>query len=307
MSAQAQVRLLRALEERGCAVRIVAIERIREARAAIEDQHAQGALDAGLFDERFTERLAEPLPVSFAARSVIVVAVPSAVARVRFRTPEPRMLLLPPTYKEYPTLPPRVAAWVAEALRPEGHRVAPAMRVPLKSLAVRSGLGEYGRNNLCYVSGMGSYAHLVGLYSDLEPHGEQWRDPKMLDRCLKCRACIRACPAEAIELGRFLVRAERCITYHTEKPEGVALPDWGAKRPACVFGCMECQRRCPENRAVTLPAEESEEFDEEETARLLASAPLETLPGPMLEKLRRLDWLEVYGQLSRNLTPLLAG
>jgi epoxyqueuosine reductase len=36
--------------------------------------------------------------------------------------------------------------------------------LPLKSLAVRSGLAAYGRNNVCYVPGMGSFLELVGLY-----------------------------------------------------------------------------------------------------------------------------------------------
>ena len=293
-----------AIAERRFAASIVGVDRVDEAVRDLERAHDENLIDSEVWSHRLAA-LRELLPDGFAARSLVVIAIPSSEVRVTFQRGRSVELTMPPTYTEYVSLPTRIAEWAGALLEPHGCAVRPAGQIPLKTLAVRSGLGDYGRNNICYVPGMGSWAHLVALYTDLEPEGEVWREPTMLERCASCRACIRVCPGEAISMERFLIRVERCITWHTELPAAVALPDWGPKRPPCVFGCMECQTKCPVNKAVPLRAETGPEFDEHETARLLAGAPLDDLSEATVQKLRWLDWIEPYDQLRRNLEGLL--
>ncbi|HEY0592394.1 MAG TPA: 4Fe-4S double cluster binding domain-containing protein [Thermoanaerobaculia bacterium] len=296
--------LFAAAAERGFATSIVAAGRIAEAVEDLERARELGPIDAAVWEERLAA-VREPIPQGLAVRSLIVFAVPSSEVQVRFQRGRSIELTLPPTYVEYGTLPAEIAAWAGALLEPHGFTVAPAGRIPLKTLAVRSGLGEYGRNNLCYVPGMGSWGHLVALYTDLEPADEVWREPKLLDRCASCRACAKVCPGNAISTDTVPLRIERCVTFHTERPAPMPLPDWGKRRPACVFGCMECQTYCPVNRAFPRRAEAGPTFDEEETTQLLDGVPVEALAEGTLRKLRRLDWIEPYAQLRRNLVGLL--
>jgi hypothetical protein len=68
---------------------------------------------------------------------------------------------------------------------------------------------------------------------------------------------------------------------------------------------MICQRACPEDRDVLAWVEDGPEFSEAETALLLETAPLETLPAEMVEKLKQCDLDGLYEHLARNMRPLL--
>jgi epoxyqueuosine reductase len=144
------------------------------------------------------------------------------------------------------------------------------------------------------------------MFSDLEAPEDGWREPVMLARCETCAACRRHCPVGAIGTDRFLLRAERCITFHNEKPAGVPFPEF--IEPAwhnCVVGCLHCQRVCPENREVWARTEERARFTEEETAWLLDGTPLAALPDATVVKLERSHLSRYAGLLPRNLRALL--
>ena len=118
-----------------------------------------------------------------------------------------------------------MGAILAEVLESGGYRAAKAV-LPKKLLAVRSGLAAYGKNNITYVPGMGSFHGLVAVFSDLPAPEGTWRDAEMMEACHKCAACRRHCPTGAIDADRFLLRAERCLTFHNEKPVDVPFPGW---------------------------------------------------------------------------------
>lgn len=124
-------------------------------------------------------------------------------------------LILPPTYVGYDETRKWVEDLLAQILRTKGYRVV-RPSLPLKLLAVRSGLGWYGRNNICYVPGMGSFLQLVSVYSDLPCQKDSWREAQMMPSCQNCYACRLSCPTGAISSDRFLLRAERCIVFHNE-------------------------------------------------------------------------------------------
>lgn len=176
--------------------------------------------------------------------------------------------------------------------------------LPLKLLAVRSGLGSYGRNNICYVEGMGSFHRLKAFYTDYPFPIDDWHEKKMIDRCMSCSLCSQACPTQCITLERFLIHAEQCLTYFNENEK--EFPKWIDPRSHnALVGCMKCQLVCPENRAVVHLKERGATFSEEETSMILRETPLEGLPATLVSKLRRFNIDEYYSVLPRNLAVLL--
>ena len=236
---------------------------------------------------------------------MIVVAVPQPKIQVTFSwNGEPLRCIIPPTYPERKT-DKRVQGFLAQVLARGGYRVAEAA-LPRKLLAVRSGLAAYGKNNISYVPGLGSFYSLVVVYSDLPAPENGWQEPVIMDTCQNCSACRRHCPAGAISAERFLLHAGRCLTFHNEKPGDVPFAEW--IDPAwhnCLIGCLHCQRVCPENRAAWSWIEEGAEFSREETALLLEGVPVEQLPAATVEKMECLGMECFAGTLPRNLQALL--
>jgi len=209
-------------------------------------------------------------------------------------------VIVPPTYVSYTPRTEDVQSVLEAWLRDDGYRVAKP-KLPLKTLAVRSGLAEYGRNNISYVPGMGSFFQLVGGLSDVPCDDDPWREAKALDRCASCVACLRHCPTGAITDDRFLLRAERCLTYHNEA--AADLPDWiDPSWHHCLIGCMRCQAVCPENRAVRDWVEDRAEFSEQETALFVQRVPLDRLPAETAARVRSLEINEDFRLLCRNLS-----
>jgi epoxyqueuosine reductase len=164
-------------------------------------------------------------------------------------------------------------------------------------------LAQYGKNNITYVNGMGSYHRLVAFISDLPVAQDYWRAPQVLERCENCKACMNACPTGAISTDRFLLNAERCLTFHNERRAD--FPQW--IKPAwhnCLVGCLYCQKACPVNKDVPLSIEEGPEFSENETALILQGAPKSELPRNAIEKIESLDMVGYLPVLGRNLKVL---
>jgi epoxyqueuosine reductase len=212
-------------------------------------------------------------------------------------------MVAPPTYVSYTPRTEGVQAILAGWLQHEGYRLAKP-KLPLKTLAVRGGLADYGRNNICYVPGMGSFLQLVGAFSDIPCDGDPWREPKALDRCESCVACLRLCPTGAITNDRFLLRAERCLTYHNEAAGD--FPSWiDPSWHHCLIGCMRCQTACPENRAVLDWFEDRAEFSEQETDLFIQRVPVDRLPAETAAKMKSLEINEDYQLLCRNLSVII--
>ncbi|HSR35063.1 MAG TPA: 4Fe-4S double cluster binding domain-containing protein [Anaerolineae bacterium] len=274
-------------------------------REEFEGRRNQGVFDQELYESYLAEFTFSPPASLPGARSIIIVAVPQPQIRVAFNWDgETVPSIIPPTYPER-RLDARVQELLRQLLEPAGYRVAHAA-LPRKLLAVRSGLAAYGKNNITYVPGMGSFHGLVAVYSDLPAHSDGWRESQMMEACQSCSACHRRCPAGAIAADRFLLHAERCLTFHNEKPADVPFAGW--IEPSwhnCLIGCLECQTVCPENRQVRQWFEEGAEFSQEETALLLEGVPLGQMPASTVEKMERLGLDGYAGRLPRNLNALL--
>jgi epoxyqueuosine reductase len=211
-----QKKLLSELEKYGVKGRVVATHHLAYLEKDIEEKHTQGFFYEGLYKEYLSEfkfKLPESLPD---ARSIIVVAHPRPQIRIIFNLKgNSYPLILPPTYLHYPDK--QVEKVLSSLLNPQGYHLAKAV-LPLKLLAVKSGLGFYGKNNICYVEEMGSFHRLMAFYSDFPCSEDSWVEARIMESCKKCVACQRICPTGAITPERFLLRAERCLTFLNEGP-----------------------------------------------------------------------------------------
>lgn len=116
-------------------------------------------------------------------------------------------------------------------------------------------------------------------------------------------ACLRNCPTGAISTDRFLLHAERCITFYNERSGD--FPGWIEPRwHNCLVGCLHCQSVCPENKDFLDWIEEKEEFSEEETTLLLEVKKSRRFPSSLLTKLVQLELVDYADFLPRNLRVL---
>ncbi len=177
-------------------------------------------------------------------------------------------------------------------------------QLPEKLLAARSGLARYGKNNITHVKGMGSFHRPVVFISDLPCEADNWGDPKVMGQCEKCSACLKACPTAAIGSDRFLLHAERCLTFHNERSND--FPEWLS--PAwhnSLVGCMICQKVCPANKDVVKWIEVGATFNNEETDLILNGVSEQRLPRETFKKLKKQGMMEYYDVLGRNLKLLI--
>ncbi len=297
--------LYRCLEARGYRARIVDVAHVADLQTELESRHSQGLLDEEFYREELSGFSFDPAAHLPGARSIVVVAVPDAETRIVFHWPGGDLsTVVPPTYA-FGRVEADVAGLLTQCLKPHGLQVARVV-LPKKPLAVHSGLARYGRNNVTYVPGMGTYFGLVVFLSDLPCPEDSWQPLQMLERCERCTACLKACPTGAITAERFLLHAERCLTFHNERDAAHAFPGWvDPAWHAGVLGCMRCQRVCPENRGHEL-SRLGPEFSREETALLLRGAARDALPHETVEKLEESGLMAALEALPRNLAVLLA-
>jgi len=298
--------ILSPLNKRGYEWRIVSMDHLEELHEEIEGPHRLGLYDEEFYKERIVPFVFKP-PIELKdARSLIIVTSPQPQFRVVFTWKgEQRLALIPPTYVRYRAVKAQAKELLEGILGPEGYHVTAAF-LPEKLLIARSGLGAYGKNNISYVQGMGSFHEPAAFYSDLTCAEDNWQEKPMLKRCERCSACVRQCPSGAITVERFLLRAERCITYRNEKPGTVPFPDWlDPSWHNCLVGCMICQQVCPENKKFLKWIKEGPEFSEEETVLIRQGIPFDNLLAETKDKWSWLGLSEDLDVFPRNLRALL--
>jgi len=137
---------------------------------------------------------------------------------------------------------------IAQAIGPFGHRVfsdsAPVLEA---ELARRSALGWRGKHTLLIAPDAGSMFFLGELFVDFALPATEPAASLQAGHCGGCRACLDACPTQAI-VQPGLVDARRCISYLTIEHDG---PIPAQLRPLMgnrIYGCDDCQLVCPWNK-----------------------------------------------------------
>ncbi len=199
---------------------------------------------------------------------VVVLAIPRSAHGVGLTVGGRRIdAIIPPTYVRYrPTFEDVRRDLLEGPLH--GARVD-LLDAPMKALAVSLGLVRYGRNNVTYAPGIGSYLQLAAYLTDADlPVAGTWQpaEPHLLDDCEGCSVCRAACPTGGIDEDRVLLHAERCLTFANERtaPLPATIP---AGAHHTLVGCLQCQRLCPANPP--LAVEPTVVLTEAETRALL--------------------------------------
>lgn len=289
------------LEKPGLEAEVFPAFRVPSLYRELERLAASGEIGIGLVRRYISSLSVTPQEIPPWAKSVVLVAMDRPIARFRFETPHGVLwAVVPPQYRRDQET--TVGESLAQLLKPLGSRAARA-EIPLKLASARCGLGRYGRNNLVYTRGSGSFLRLVAFYSELECEEGAWGDPGLMDACAGCSACLRNCPTGCITAGRFLARGERCIAFHNE--DTAPLPGWIDREwNNCLLGCMRCQSVCPANRAYLSRIVTWDTFSKAETETLLSSSGAEDIPMEIAQRFDRVGIGHYLPVIGRNLRAL---
>jgi epoxyqueuosine reductase len=138
----------------------------------------------------------------------------------------------------------KLAERMASHLGPFGCRVftdsAPLMEV---ALASQSGLGWRGKHSLLLSREGGSLFFLGEIFVDIALPTTK----PVKAHCGQCRACMQACPTQAI-VGEAEVDARRCISYLTIEHDGAIDEELRPLMGNRIYGCDDCQLTCPWNK-----------------------------------------------------------
>jgi epoxyqueuosine reductase len=284
---------------RGYRASVGGVSLLDEVRSALRERREAGEIEAGFYGDNLD---------IFTYLEGVPIAVPKPAYVLTFIVGDKTVeTILPPTYVRYRKTFADVRDDFAEAVSGLGFRVG-LLNAPLKALGSRLGLLSYGRNNVGYIAGLGSYFQLVGLVSDL-PYDDSV-PPRLaetlLPRCRECRICAAACPTGAIDRERVLLHAEKCYTLFSESPRPIP-ESLKPPSPKCIIGCLRCQELCPENKGLLRHENAAVSFDAEETKAFLGMTPAKD--GPAFDrvqtKFQELGLTEGLPVFRRNLKRLL--
>jgi epoxyqueuosine reductase len=207
----------------------------------------------------------QPPKLEFEPRSILVTAHRSAGGKLVLHRGGGVVEIPVPPNCVTATPPER---WVENILPDiaQGWRLGPVKGVSVKLLAALSGLGQYGRNNICYVGDWGSYAGLYACYTDI-PYDGPVRASRRMEACETCDLCRKACPTGAVG-DTQVIDASHCLSFANNGRKG-PMPRWVPKDAHhTLIECLRCQECCPENPPIDYG--HTLELDEAETKRLLS-------------------------------------
>lgn len=114
--------------------------------------------------------------------------------------------------------------------------------LPERYIALKSGIGFIGKNNMLINKKYGSYIFLGEIIMDLYITP----DDLVSSKCGKCEKCLKACPTKSI--SKKMCNPNICLSYITQKKH--IGEEYFDKFQGRLFGCDTCQSVCPINENI---------------------------------------------------------
>ena len=289
--------LEQAAERHGDRLRIIDKKHLTDLKDIIEDFKKSEALNdfqKWIVDEKYQFEVPDG---DLKINSIILIAVHHPFcAKVNFVRNGKKytfLSLVRPEFNEN-------SEYLSNFAKEYGYSFIEAPDLPMKRLAVHSGLAKYGRNNITYIDGLGSNFSYYAYFSDMLCEDDTWGEMQNEGLCNSCKLCIANCPTGAICKDRFLIDNQKCLSCINEVTGEI--PTWV---PVTVhhtlYDCLICQRVCPMNAKQRNDVVEGIYFTEEETDMLLEGKPIDTFSDNAQSKIKRLGLDEWYAAIPRNL------
>lgn len=122
-----------------------------------------------------------------------------------------------------------------------------------KSWAVRAGIGWLGKHSNVISREIGSWFFISTLITNRE---FEYNEP-VVDHCGTCRACLDACPTNAI-VDDYIVDSNKCISFLTIENKGEIENSFKNRFDNWLFGCDVCQDVCPWNNKFSVVTQEGD-------------------------------------------------
>lgn len=277
-------------------VPIGCLEEIKADMKALSEQNDLNGFQQEIINKRY---VLDVPPVAFTAKSVVIAVWQLSVAKATFHYHGKKAsCIVDDSYTRT-----GVHDKLSQLFSAHGYSLEYCNWMPVKRLAVRSGLCEYGRNNITYCADWDSFIRLGAYISDIPAENYVWRKVSNPDVCSSCGKCIANCPTGAILPDRFLIDNEKCLTYLNDSDGDI--PDWVPKSAHhSLIECFRCQEICPLNRK-RLSNLGTLELDETETQAILDSNTFQDFPESIRKKLWYYDTGDQFKCIPRNLRLLL--
>jgi epoxyqueuosine reductase len=292
----------------------VSINHLEEMQEDIDKLRREGKLSDNETYRSYIDSKKFEIPETLPnAKSIIIIAIFSKPALVNFHLDSKKHeIIIPPNYYDDGTTFEDFENLIQNKIIKEpDYKIDYTNKLHVKLLAVRSGLGKYGRNNICYVDEWGSLINLFAYFTDYKFEDDHWTEIKMMDQCQKCSICENKCITGAIPNlsgADFVINAGNCISVYNEIA-GI-IPDWiPSEFHNALMGCMRCQEECPANMKVINIKERLQDITEEETKMILNGTFDEKLVNSISKKLKMFppsnakDYIPV---LKRNLELIIS-
>jgi len=144
-------------------------------------------------------------------------------------------------------------AWtIIDFLTKKGYDAAYTFKIPLKTTAVKCGLGCQGKNTLIINPVFGPRMKLIAVLTNAELDVDE---PFTMDLCKDCQRCIDACPTKALK--PYKIDITRCLTYAAESPCTPDVPEdvralekklVTRPTPNSFIECTACMEACPKGK-----------------------------------------------------------
>ena len=197
---------------------------------------------------------ADPKSLMSDAKSVIVLAYDYA----RCHFPENLLQMIGRAYLSRSYLPQpgsivhHILMQFEDYLREKDINYITGNQLLMRPAAEKAGVASFGKNNFAYIDGIGSFVILYGYVVDKEL---EYDLPFISSKCPPtCRACIDACPTNAL-YAPFKLDPRKCIGYNNwmrqeNRINDLAIPREIRSQMGChIHGCDLCQEACPRNKA----------------------------------------------------------